>query len=132
MKNLHPRDEKGMALTIVIVITLIIVLLAGYILNLSYNKTRLVNTVGVKRTRTYYRAQAGVVDAFWRIRVNKPAEGAGSFKDPAFAPPPYFIDIDTNTVTADRTAASDVEVIISPMDDATKIRRVESIGFGTN
>ena len=120
-----------MALTIVIIFTLIIALLAGYILKLSYNKTQLVNTVGIKRTRTYYRAQSGVVDAFWRMRVDKPALGIGSFKDPAFAPPPYFIDIDTNTVTVDRTAASDVEVIISPVDDATKLRRVESIGFGT-
>lgn len=130
MKQLFLKDQKGVALTIVIIFTMIIALLAGYILSLSYNKTQLVNSVGVKRTRTYYRAQAGVVDAFWRIRVDKPPLGVGSFKDPVFAPPPYFIDIDANAVTADRTAASDVEVVISPVDPATKLRRIESIGFG--
>ena len=86
--------ERGVALTVVMVFTVILALLAATLLNLSYNKTKLVDSVGVKRAQTYYRAQAGVVDAFWRIRVNKPALSVGSFNNPAFEPPPYFIDID--------------------------------------
>lgn len=72
-----------------------------FTMNMAYQRTRLVDTVGIKRTRDYYRAQAGVVDAAWRLRANVPPPGytgaAASFTTLTNTFD-YYIDIENGSI----------------------------------
>lgn len=130
-------NEKGVALLVVITFATVIALIAAYVLRFSYNQARQVDAVSIRHTMINYRAQAGVIDAFWRIRTNPipPIPGApagSSFTTATYDPPPYFIDIDTDTVTAGQDAASDVRIDIGSMNatgDAIGLRPVVSTGL---
>ena len=85
-----------------------------YITTMAYQQTKLVDDVGVKHTQNYYRAQAGLVDAFWRIRTNRTLDGwTGNFNDPNFSVE-YYMDINTNSVSAAKAGASNIKVTIGP------------------
>ncbi len=130
-------NEKGVALLVVITFATVIALIAAYVLRLSYNQARQVDAVSIRHTMINYRAQAGVVDAMWRIRTNPtpPIPGApagSSFTTAAYDPPAYFIDIDTDTATATESAASDVSIDIGPVitaGNAIGTRRIVSAGL---
>lgn len=136
MKRL-PRcfgNKKGAVLFVVLLFSLVMTSIMVYITNMAYQRTRLVDAVGIKRTKTYFRAQAGLVDAFWRIRTNHAVPGAaGNFSDPNFAAE-YYIDIDSGSVTAARTATSAVKVTIGPRNQTVGnplygLRPVSAVGF---
>ena len=64
------NNSRGMALVVVMVVIIMLTIIAGFVANLGYNQRRLLDVASGHRIRVYYRAQAGVVDALWRIRVN--------------------------------------------------------------
>src|SRR5690348_3628790 len=107
MFSLRLEKDNGIAMTVVLVFAMIALTLVGYVLTLSYQQTKLVNAVGIKRSKAFYRAQAGIVDAFWRIRADKaPPGSAGSFATASYAPT-YYIDIDTDTASSTPNSATD-------------------------
>lgn len=126
-------NEKGVALLVVITFATVISLIAAYVLRLSYNQARQVDAVSIRRTMNNYRAQAGVVDAMWRIRTNTiPPGSAGSFLTPTFDPLPYFINVNDDTASAGELAASNVRVDIGPVitiGNAIGTRRIVSAGL---
>ena len=123
--NRRGLDQKGAALIVAIIFSTILVLVAGYVLTLGYNQTRQIETVGVRRTAVFYKAQAGVVDSAWRLRTQVLPPGAADFTNP----PAYYIDIDTNTFSASDSASADVRVDIGPMNAVTGLRPIESTGL---
>jgi len=116
------RRQNGMALTAVMITLILLSLIAGYTMTLSYNNQKAYRTVTGTRIKAYYAAQAGAVDAQWRIRTGymtctAPActnwtvgafPGVVSFSNPLFFVG-YKLDIDGDGV-------SDVSVIINPVD----------------
>ena len=99
------RDSKGVALVVVIIIFTMLALMASFAMNLGYNQRRLSHVGTGTKVVNYYRAQAGVVDAYWRIRTNQ----GGIYTPPAFDPPAYFLDVDNNAV-------NDTTVDIGPVN----------------
>ena len=86
---------------------------------LGYNQKKLSDAAGGRRAKIYYRAQAGVVEANWRIRENI----GGNFTTPAYDPAPYSIDVDGDTV-------NDCTIDIGPVTNAaTKQRAIASTGL---
>lgn len=126
--------ETGAVLFVVLLFSLVMASVMVYITRMVYQRTRLVDAVGIKRTKTYFRAQAGLVDAFWRIRTNHAVPGAtGNFNDPNFSAE-YYIDIDSGVVTSTRTATSAVKVTIGPKNQTVGnpqygLRPVSAVGF---
>ena len=113
------KKEGGFVLTAAIMFIVMLALLAGFVLNAGYNKRILANNVGITRTRAYYRAQAGVVDAAARIRLDYTTGlTSGSFTNPAYNPAPYYLDLDANppTLSAAPFTGYDVTVDISAVD----------------
>ncbi len=133
---MNHTNQKGVALLVAIMFATLLALVAGYALKFSYNQTRQVDAVGIKRTGVYFRAQAGVVDAMWRIRTDTipPGSVSGShFTTQAFDPPAYYIDIDSDTATAAQdtsstSTASEVKVDIGPVN-ASGLRSIDSTGL---
>ena len=102
------RREQGMVMTVVIILIMIITLLTGYVLTVAYNHRRLAGSVGGARMRAAAFAQAGVVDAQWRIRTDP--GGFFAAGGPAYDPAPYNIDVDgdgNNDVSVDISAVID-------------------------
>ena len=119
-KYRHP--ESGIALTLVLIAVIVISILASYALVIGFNHRTVMNTHVKNRTQAYYSAQAGVVDANWRIR-NSPATntlannagttvitgvlayagtGVSNLTNPGFNPNPYCLHMDTaNAATLD-------------------------------
>ena len=93
--------RRGVALTVTMVIIVVLVLLASFTVNYGYNKKRLVDINSGRRDTLNFRAEAGVVDANWRIRSNYTVglSPAGSFATDAYDPAPYGLDVDKNGVT---------------------------------
>ena len=128
------QNDKGMALTVAIIIIILLGLLAGYMTQMGYNQRRLADTAGGRRAKAYYRAQAGLVDANWRIRTNytgtttytgSALNPPGSFAVDAYNPNAYQMDLDGD-------GSNDVDVDIGPVTNAlTKQRDIRSIGLDT-
>ncbi len=122
--RLRSDNKNGIALTVVIVVLMILVMMAGYILSLGYNRRRVVDAASGTRAKIYYRAQAGVYDANVRIRKNYTVGlvPAGSFLTPAYDPGAYNIDVDGN-------GTNDCTVNIGPVNVATGRRQIDSMGL---
>lgn len=131
MRLLKKLDQKGAALGLVVVFTILIVFIGAYVLSAGYNQTNQINAVGIQRTKIYFRAQAGVVDALWRIRTDTiPPGSSGSFATDSFDPPAYYIDIDLNAATSSKTTGvSDVMVDIGPKDASSGLRTIAATGL---
>src|SRR3989338_8933204 len=108
------QNSKGVALTVVVIVLIMVALLTGYVASLGYNQRRVTDAASGRRVKVNYRAQAGMVDAMWRIRTDyrgvtdytaAALTPAGTFTDPNFNPNPYLIDVD-------RDGANDVSVDI--------------------
>ncbi len=125
------EGERGIVLTVVIIVTIMMMTLAVAILGLAVNQTKLANGLVSSNVRAQYRAEAGLVDARWRMRANFTTDiGGGDFTSAVFDPPAYYIDIDTNTVHTAKTDADDVEVNISAVGaDQPGVRTVDSLGY---
>ncbi len=111
------KNKKGAVLFVVLLFSLLIASIMAYIAHMVYQRTRLLDAVGVKRTRNYYRAQAGLVDAYWRLRTNHAPPGLpGNFNDANFSVQ-YYMSIDSGTITPAREADSTVMVTIGTRND---------------
>ena len=109
----------------VIIITVVLALIAGFSANLAYNQRRLRDAASGKRIKIYYCAQAGLVVAMWQIRHNVTGglTPAGSFTDPAYDPAPYSWDVA-------KEGWNDVTVDIGPVTNlATGQRLIVSTGL---
>ena len=128
------KGDQGAVLTLVIIIIIILTLLAGYILSFAYNQRRLAGHLSGAHLKAYYRAQAGVVNAQWRIRTNTFTDiggaGGNNFLNPAWNPGPYSINLTTNTVSQPPLATDDVQVDIGATT-AEGFRLIESTGSDT-
>ena len=82
------KQSKGLALTLVILIILMVTFVGGAAMSLGYNQRLLVKKAVGSRTRAYYYAKAGIVDAFELLRKDP----GGKFTDPKFDPDPYTLD----------------------------------------
>ena len=104
---------------------MVLVLLASFAVNYGYNKKRLMDIHSGRRDTLNFRAQAGVVDANWRIRADYTAglSPAGSFTNSAYDPAAYGLDVDRNGV-------ADTCVNIGPVTNAgTGQRGIVSTGI---
>jgi hypothetical protein len=108
--------QKGIALTIAILMIICSSILAGYALQAGWNMRRIQVSSGSKRDRTYWYAKAGVVNARWRIRTNV----GGQFTNPAFDPAAYTLDVNGDAV-------NDVSVDIGPVVNG--LRQIDSTGL---
>jgi len=140
------NNQRGVVLTVVIVVSVILVLAAGYIMGLGYNQKRIMDQLSGRRMRAYYRAQGGMVDALFRLRTNSMGLGLGGvptiggtggppddFTNPNFDPQPYFINVKTDTASTDGSLPYDVKVDIGPVQQApglpdTGFRKIELTG----
>ncbi len=113
----HQRQRTGLALTLVILIIFMVTLVSAAALSLGYNQRLLAKKAVGSRTRAYYYAKAGLVDALELLRKDP----GGNFTDPDFDPAPYTLDID-----ADGNA--DVTIDISAEDPSTRRRTIQSTG----
>ena len=77
---------EGVALTVVLIIITVLSLLVWSVLALAYNQKLMVDRVNARHTRAEARAQAGLVNARWRIRTNFGREGG---YEPATDPDAY-------------------------------------------
>ena len=119
------QNDKGVALALVVVVMIMLGLIATYATQLGYNQRRLTESMGGKRAKIYYRAQAGVVNAQWRIRTDYTAglAPAGNFTTDAYDPGAYQLDVDGN-------GTNDCTVDIGPVTNAaTKQRAILSTGI---
>ena len=123
MKTSWRNSEQGAALTVAIMAVIMLTAVAGYSLTLAYHQKKLMDTVSGKRIIAYYRAQAGVVNAYWRIRTNYTTglSPAGSFATDSYNPDPYSIDVDGD-------GTPDTTVDIGPKNVATGLRPIDSTG----
>lgn len=123
MKDIFKKSESGAALTIAIITLVALTGVAGYAMTQAYHQKKLVDTTSGKRIIAYYRAQAGVVHACWRIRTNYTTglSPAGSFLTDAYDPNPYSIDVDGDSV-------NDTTIDIGPVNGATGLRTISSRG----
>jgi Tfp pilus assembly protein PilX len=129
MKN--NLNSNGMALTIVMITLILLSLVAAYALNLSYNQHKLFQSSTGKRVKIYYAAQAGAVDAEWRIRTNAVAatcsgacnswSSSGGDFTAAGSTASYALDIDGDGV-------NDVVVAIGAVN-ANGLRPIDSTGI---
>jgi len=110
-------NDKGIAMTFVIIIIIILAFLATLVTVLGYNQRKLSDSAGGRRAAIYYRAQAGVIEASWRIRENI----GGSFTTDTYDPAPYSIDVDGD-------GTDDCDINIGPANAVTKQRSIVSTG----
>ena len=113
-------------MVVVIVIITMLTLIGAFMTKMTYNQRTLVSVTSGKRVQVYYRAQAGVVDAHWRIRTNYTGApmGGGDFTNPAFDPPPYSVDM------APADGNNDFTVDMGPVN-ASGLRPISSTGLDT-
>lgn len=127
----HPAsDQRGFAMGVVMVTMLIMMLIAGYVANINTSQRRLITATSGKRIASYYRAQAGIVHAFWRVRSNHTSAdisgrfsacaAAGNFGTPAFVCD-YTLDVDGD-------GTRETAVHIGPEQNATRQRQVTATG----
>ena len=115
-------SDKGVVLTVVIVIIIVLASLTLYVTTLTYNQKKLADSAGGRRSKVYYRAQAGVIDANWRIRTNYTAGiPVGNFRTNPNYSPTYSIDVDGD-------GTNDCQVTIGAVDASGK-RPITSQGL---
>lgn len=107
---LNTKNQNGVALTIVVIVLIIMGILSAYAMNLGYNQRRMQEQASGRRIKIYYRAQAGAVNAMWRIRSDVAGDltPAGTFTNAAYNPNTYLMDIDGDGV-------NDTSVDIGPL-----------------
>ena len=103
------KSSRGVVLSVVVISMLMTTLIAGYALVISYEINAVLVGATGKRIVSYYRAQAGTVDALWRIKNDyaniSGFQPPGTFTNPNYDPYPYCLDIDTNPPTIVAVAA---------------------------
>ncbi len=111
------KKQDGIALTLAIIMILVMIVLGIVALSLAYNYRTLSDSISVSHTRAYFRAQAGIVDARWRIRNNIGVD----FRVATNTLGPYSLDIDGDGV-------NDVTITIGAAN-AQGLRTISSQGL---
>ena len=90
------KNSRGVVLSIVVIMMLMMTMIAGYALVIAYHQNKILSASSGGRIMSYYRSQAGMVDALWRVQNNYTINmtPAGNFTDPNYDPDPYGLDID--------------------------------------
>lgn len=109
--------NPGFALTAVIIAIFMMMVLASAVLLYAYNIRRLQDSLAGLRTLAYYNANAGIVDAQWRIRTNY----QGNFDPGDPDPPSYTLDVNGDSLP-------DVTVDIGAFNSATRNRSISATG----
>lgn len=109
--------EAGVALTAVIISIVLVSLVAASALSLGYHQRVLTKKAVSSRTKAYYFAQAGLVDAREIIRK----DAGGNFATPSYNPAPYTLDVDGD-------GDADVTIDIGAVNGTTGYRTVEATG----
>lgn len=117
-------------ITVVVIAILTLTLLAGYVMTLAYNQKKIVDQVSGNRVQRYYAAQAGVVDAQWRIRNNSTTElGGGTFTNSVFSPT-YYLNLATDSVHSNCASGDNVKVVIGAFGaEVPDLRKIQSSGI---
>lgn len=101
--------------------------LAGLTIRAGYNlNVQTQEIVGVRMSK-YLRAQSGFVDAMERLWKNVSPEGGPFSDDGAYT---YYLDLDNDTLSLAKRTIDDVKVEISPVDNATTLRQIQSTSIG--
>ena len=98
------KNSKGVALTIVIVVLIMLTMISAFIMSLGYNRARLIKLGGSSQAVSYYLARGGIVDANWRIHNNYPT-GVKDYTDPATTDN-YTLDVNGDGVPDTRVTIS--------------------------
>lgn len=96
-------NSKGIALLVVIMIIVTLAMAAAYSMSVGYNQQNVVNAAGGKRVVVENAAQAGMVDAMWRIRTGyrgTTTYTTAPLPPPGFPVPPLAMTFDFSTVPA--------------------------------
>jgi hypothetical protein len=122
------RGNGGFAMVFVMVVITILAMFAVWVTIQGYNQRKLLDVTSGQRAKLYYRAQAGVVEAAWRIRDNY-TSGIGGVIPPGgfpandtWNPPPYSIDVDG---VGGNDTSIDIDAVVS---GTLKNRPVRSAG----
>jgi Tfp pilus assembly protein PilX len=104
-------NQKGIALTLVIIVILLLTILAGAALSTSFNQRKLSSKAVGNRSQNFYAAKGGSVDAFERLRKNDttgltPTAPANGFDDPTYNPNPYTVNVGALPVSVDISAVN--------------------------
>lgn len=110
------NDSKGVAMVVVIVVIIMLTLIGSFMANYSYNQQRIVTVSSGRNIVLQYRAQAGIVDANWRIRTNY-----GTNFTVAGNTASYSLDVDGDGV-------NDTNVVIGAAD-AAGVRQIDATGL---
>ena len=127
-------EEKGVVLSVVVIALLMMTAIGYAAALLAFNQNKVFSATSGKRILSYYRAQDGMIDAFWRIRNNittgmttktpgaTPPSPSNNFLDPLWEPNSYGLDIDPDTpvVTTVNDPVTDVTVTIGAMVNGTR------------
>lgn len=120
--------KDGFVLILVLVVVIMLSLLTTLVLNLALNHRMQADKLGKNRIIAYNRANAGVVDATWRL--SHPADPASHqvfsnatsttpvnmvgapntttfFNDDNWDPAPYYFDLESGTSSATRRVSGD-------------------------
>ena len=121
-------NERGVALIVVVVVVLMLTAIAGYMMQLGFNQRKLTQIAGGQRAKTYFRAQAAIVEANWRIRTDYTAGLAPggvapfNFANDLYDPGSKDIDVDGN-------GTMDARFDIGPANPVTKVREILATGL---
>ena len=115
------KNSKGVALTIVIIILVLLTFISAAIMSLGYNRSRIIKMSGSSSAVPYYLARGGMVDAFWRLEHNVGPPNAGPGNVPGYfnagaATADYNLDVNGDN-------APDTHVVITAQDPANGNRR---------
>ena len=141
------KNQAGFVLALTIIVIVILTFVVMLVLSLGVHQKTLADAVSGTRMVAYYRSQAGIVDAQWRIRENvihldkngdlnsDLVDNGKDFSFPEWDPPAYYIDLDDDTTSLTRRSVAggnidDVQVDIGPIENGT--RAIDSVGYDSN
>ncbi len=127
-------NQRGAALLVAVIVILMVTALSAVFLRMAYNMKILMYGISGGRTYAYYRAQAGIIDAQYRLRTNfltgltsPPANG---FLDPTYAPT-YFISLTLGYGGAQTTytpGSTRVQISAAAGNSPNGVRTITALG----
>ena len=132
------QNQKGVALLVAVIIIMMVLSVAAAVLAMAYNVARVTYNSSAGRTLAYYRSQAGIVDAIWRIRNNMSADISGGtngtidFRLPS-STADYYIEI-TDNAGAGQPFINPlgVKIHIGPANTTTGSRQITATANQSN
>lgn len=110
------KNEKGLTLTFAVLMTTLTMILAAWALDYTYNTKRIMDSASGYELQATTKAEAGIVHAYWELRMDPD----GLYRNPAYDPPAYWLDLDGD-------GGMDVQVDISAVN-VQGLRKIEASG----